>query len=111
MALSQSQQTQLTRARSLGSGAGAITLDDGQMRALLSVVVGDLGLAENFPELEPVADYFAVQPLVAFSQPGVDFLALYEHALGTNADVDTYFYCLAQLHKSRLKYELILSAQ
>jgi len=26
-------------------------------------------------------------------------------------DVDTYFYCLAELHKRRLRYESILSAQ
>jgi hypothetical protein len=111
VALSQSQLTQLSRARSLGSGAGAITLADEHMRGLLAVVATDLRIADRFPELEPIPEYFAVQPLESLAQPGRDFLALYERAIRLNQDADTYFYCLAALHKSRLKYAYILSAQ
>ena len=38
-------------------------------------------------------------------------LGLFERALALDADADTYFFCLAALHKSRLKYQRILSAQ
>jgi hypothetical protein len=36
---------------------------------------------------------------------------LFERLLGLRQDADAYFYCLAKLHKARLKYERILQAQ
>ena len=112
MALSVSQRAIIERARALGSGEQAVALTDEMCVYLIAVIVDDLGLMEKFAELRGKATpFFTATPLRALQINDVDFMALYERLLGLNTDADTYFVCLAALHKGRLKYETILRTQ
>jgi hypothetical protein len=72
----------------------------------------DLGLEEKFPEVpDPLPPFFDVGDLDALVLPGVDAQALFERLLKADSDADTYYACLAALHKARLKYESILKTQ
>lgn len=90
----------------------AVPLDDDICSYLLSVVVHDLGLRANFPEFSREPEpFFAKRPLNDLRITGLNFVALFERLIATRQDADSYFICLATLHKSRLKYERILQAQ
>ncbi len=112
MALSKSQSALWQRARSVGGGAQAVQLGDGACSYLIARIVRDLGLHARFQDLpERVEPFFSEGRVDRLVLEGHDAAALFERLLGTRQDADTYFACLAALHKARLKYERILSSQ
>ena len=112
MALSKAQQTLVAKVKAVGNSGMAVPIDDDVCAYLLSVIVCDLGLEASFPELSPTPPpFFRTIPAGTLRVEGVDFFALFERLLNLREDADTYFACLATLHKARLKYERILQAQ
>jgi hypothetical protein len=112
MGLTKTQQSLLTRARTAGTGDLGVTLDDAVCCYLLGVIARDLDLSPYFPEIPAdVPPFFARPPLHELRVDQVAFQPLFERLLELSVDADTYFYCLATLHKARLKYERILQAQ
>lgn len=112
MGLTKAQATIWQKARSLGNGAQAIGLSDDCCAYLVGRMVQDLGLVHQFPEfLQPLPSFFSSEPLDNLVVTGLDAKALFERLVTSQADADTYFACLAAMHKARLKYERILSTQ
>ena len=112
MALSKAQQTLVAKVKAVGNSGMAVSIDDDVCAYLVSVIVRDLGLEASFPELSTVPlSFFRTIPAGTLRAEGLDFFALFERLLGLREDADTYFACLATLHKARLKYERILQAQ
>jgi len=112
MGLTKSQAAIWQKARSLSNSGQAIALTDGMCSYLVATIVRDLGLSALFPELPRVLPpFFTDGPLASLVVDGHDCHALYERLVAANSDSDTYFACLAALHKARLKYELILCTQ
>lgn len=112
MGLTQSQRCIWEKAKSLGSGGQAVEMTDSVCSYILSIIVRDLGHQAAFPELpEQVQPFFDPGSFRARVVPGVDALRLYERLVGVDPDADTYFACLAALHRARLKYERILETQ
>jgi hypothetical protein len=110
--MNQAQKTLVTKARSVGSSELAVPLTDEACCYLVAVIVKDLGLDRDFPECpESLPPFFGSAPLEKLVLPGVDFWKLIERLLKANPDADTYFSCLATLHKYRLKYARILERQ
>lgn len=90
----------------------AIALTDETCVYILAVIADDLGLLRSFPEFGgQVKPFFTKTPLADLAIQGLDFLMLFERLVGLNKDADTYFVCLAALHKGRLKYGTILRTQ
>jgi hypothetical protein len=112
MALSNLQNAILERVRSLGAGSQAVALTDDACAYLVAVIAKDLGLLAKFPEFKQIPPPFFGQILPQkLSMVGANFLDLYERLLRLNKDADTYFVCLAAMHKGRLKYNNILRTQ
>ena len=100
------------KSSALGGGAQAVALTDEDCAFLVAVIARDLGLQSHFPEArEDLPAFFSSEPLEHLRLQNTDFLALFERILTHDPNVDTYFSCLARLHKSRLKYEVILRTQ
>ncbi|MCG8346264.1 MAG: hypothetical protein MI924_00605 [Chloroflexales bacterium] len=79
---------------------------------MTAVIISDLGVIQHFPEIPyPIAPFFGSQKLNELRIDGLDFLPLLERLFTIHNDADTYFYCLATLHKARLKYERIVQLQ
>ncbi len=79
---------------------------------LVAVTADDLGIRPHFPELpKTVPSFFGKQPLSDLRIDGQEFRPLYERLVRLCRDADSYFFCLATLHKARLKYERILELQ
>jgi hypothetical protein len=112
MGLTQGQWTTVTKARMLGGGKQGIALSDEACAFLVGVIARDLGLLRRFREVpKDLPQFFSSGPLDALVLPGVDFLPLFERLVKIDENADTYFSCLASLHKARLKYERILQTQ
>lgn len=111
MGLTKVQGSIWEKARALGAGGQAIALTDEMCAYLIGRIILDLGLEKKFPEMPRLPEFFAQQPLASLVLKGADCRALYERLVTENADTDVYFACLATHHKSRLKYERILSTQ
>lgn len=112
MGLSAAQRAMIERARALGSGEQAVALTDESCAYLVGVIANDLGLLKQFPEFKgKVNPFFTNTPLRELVVKSLDFPALFERLVTLNKDADTYFVCLAALHKGRLKYETILRTQ
>lgn len=112
MPLSKTQAAVLTKLRSSGNSKLDTRLDDAVCTYLLAVAIHDLNLTHLFPEIpRTVLPFFTEKSLATLRIENVEFLPLYERFLGQHEDAQAYFLCLAKLHKSRLKYEKILSAQ
>ncbi len=111
--LSQSQRTLIEKARNPGSSDMAVALSDADCAFLILTIARDLQHSELFPmiDLESVPAYFSVEPVTQ----NVAQLPVIDEALASLfaaiPDSDTYFSCLASLHKSRLKYDQILKRQ
>jgi hypothetical protein len=112
MGLSQLQKSMLEKARSGGASDQGISLSEPTCSYLIAVIARDLNVLDHFPELPPdLPPFFESIQIGKLQIPGVEFFPLFERLLGINADADTYFACLANLHKRRLKYERILQTQ
>ena len=109
--LSQNHKAMLEQVRAIGGGSQGVALSDEQCVGLLSIVVSDLGLSESFPELPLQAQaFFDIAP-ETLEISSLNLPDLFERLVDLNKDSDTYFRCLATLHKSRIKYKRILSTQ
>jgi hypothetical protein len=118
MALTQAQRAIVAKARAIGGGQQGVALDDETCAYLVAVIARDLGLLDRysrfrgFPDTEEsIPDFFLTRPLSSLRLPGINFMDLFQHLVAHDANSDTYFSCLATLHKSRLKYERILQTQ
>jgi hypothetical protein len=112
MALSRAQMAIVQKARALGAGKQGIALTEAACTYLLAIEVQDTALQDKFPELAGcLIPFYGLEPLENREISGVPFLPLFERLAGLVADADTYFSCLAWLHKLRLKYELVLKTQ
>ena len=112
MGLTKVHQALVAKVKAVGNSGMSIPLDDAACAYLLSLVVHDLELTEGFPELRAAPKpFFETVPLQSLRIDGLDFLDLFERLVRLKEDADSYFFCLATLHKARLKYERILQAQ
>ena len=112
MGLTQVQRSIISKARAVGGGKQGIALSDEACAFLVGVIVRDLGLENQFPELpKSLPEFFNTGSLESLTISAVDFVALFERLVELDTNADTYFSCLATLHKARLKYERILQTQ
>ena len=112
MPLSQSQKSLVEKVRNVGGSDIAVPLDDAACSYLLARLAHDLNLAGQHPEVEgPISPFFETMPVSSLRLEGVEFLPLAERLFASMPDADTYFSCLAALHKARLKFERILQRQ
>ena len=112
MGLTQAQKAMIEKARSGGGSEQAITLTDAACAYLIAVIARDLELSDHFPELpSTVPPFYDATELASLVVDGVPFYPLMDRLVSVNADADTFFVCLASLHKRRLKYERILQTQ
>ncbi len=112
MGLTQTQRSIIAKAQSVGGSMQGVALEDDVCAYLVALIARDLGLEEHLPtaarELPP---FFGVQSMELLCLPGHPFLAAFEALVGLDKDAETYFACLAAMHKGRLKYERILKTQ
>ncbi|MBX9788560.1 MAG: hypothetical protein K2Y37_06555 [Pirellulales bacterium] len=100
------------KACALGAGKQGVALSEAACTYLLAIEVQDMALGSHFPELpRSLIPFFGPEPFADREIPGLQFLTLFERLVGLAVDADTYFSCLAWLHKLRLKYELVLKTQ
>jgi hypothetical protein len=112
MALTKTQLSFITKIRASGASELGVKLDDAICSYIIAVIVKDLGLEENFTDLpQEIPSFFTNGQLSELRIEGINFLSAFERLVSLREDADTYFYCLASLHKARLKYERILKAQ
>jgi hypothetical protein len=112
MALTQSQKATLAKAQAVGAGPQGVALSNGACSYLVGTIARDLGCLDRFPELpSELPPFFGTRPLSGLAVPGFDHVLLFERLVANIRDGDTYFHCLATLHKARLKYERILETQ
>lgn len=112
MGLTKTQQTLITKARTASGSELGIALDDNICTYLTMVIIKDLGLLQHFPDISAdIPAFFGLHELQNSRLNGFDFQNLLEQLITLREDADTYFYCLAILHKARLKYERILQTQ
>jgi hypothetical protein len=112
MALTNLQKTVLEKARASGAGTMGVSLSDEACNFLIATIADDLGIEDRFPELrDGRADFFSVAPADAALQVETGLYDLFERLVTVVPDADTYFSCLAALHRSRLKYARILEHQ
>lgn len=111
MGLSQSQKTLIEKARVLGSGSDQFTLDSETCSYLVGVIAEDLGLLDKFPEFEGGVPGFYATAAIETLRIDVDFSTVVDRLFDADENADTYFSCLASLHKRRLKYLRILRTQ
>jgi hypothetical protein len=111
MAMSNMQRAAIEKARVGGASGWAVALNDQDSSYLLAIIVRDLGLNERFPELPVVAETYYERPLSPMNLDGVIFWDLMSRLVELDPNADSYFTCLAKLHRSRLKYDAILRRQ
>jgi hypothetical protein len=112
MALTKSQQILITKARNPGGSEIGVFLDDATCAYLTAAIIFDLDITQHFPGIPTSVPPFLGSPnLNALRLDDINFLPLLERLFSIYSDADTYFYCLATLHKARLKYERILQSQ
>lgn len=100
----------MNRAITAGGSLG-VALDEEQCAYLTAVIAVDLGCAGKIAGVpSSLPDFFAREP-IALRVDGVGFLPIFETLVGLVPNADTYFDCLATLHKRRLKYQRILQTQ
>jgi hypothetical protein len=112
MGLTAQQRALVTKAKTGGGSDLAVSLDDAVCCYLLAIIVKDLGLEDTFRDIPlTVKPFFGSKNLRDLQLPGVSFDIFFERLIAIRKDADTYFFCLATLHKARLKYERILQSQ
>ncbi|MCS6887326.1 MAG: hypothetical protein NZQ09_03885 [Chloroflexus sp.] len=113
MALTQAQKALISRVRAVSGGTLGVELSDAICSFLTATIIRDLGLLDRFSELASVSfpEFFSEPDLERLTLPDIAFIPLFERLVTIVPDADTYFACLATLHKSRLKYARIISHQ
>lgn len=116
MALTPTQRTIVAKALASGGGRLGIGLDHAACSYLVAVAARDLGLLEHLSELgypvsADIPEFFSSSSPGALRLEEVDFLAGFEILVTREPAAETFFACLAALHKARLKYERILQHQ
>ena len=100
------------KARAIGGGSQGVPLSEAACAYIVGVSATDLGLKNQFPELpKELPPFFGDRPIDSLEVADVPFLPMLERLVDLVPDADSYFASLAQLHKSRLKYERILQTQ
>lgn len=116
MGLTPTQRTIIAKAKASGGGALGVGLDDADCAYLVAMIANDLGILDDLGDLGASA----ASKLPAFFTEGsptelqladLDFLPAFERLVAHDPAAETYFACLAALHKYRLKYERILEHQ
>lgn len=113
-------QNLLSECKVHGSGKAQVTLEDSEIYALFCIGLGDLGWDFNAIEVEgiekPDDDYFKI-PIKWFNELQLShvtpkiLLDVLERACAINEDFGLYIRNLCALHRRRVKYQRILSAQ
>jgi len=112
MVLTKTQQSIWEKSRAIGAGGQAAVLSDAMCSYLVGRIVVDLGLQSHFPEVPAnLPEFFDRRSLAELILVSHDGKALFERLVDLAADADTYYACLATLHKARLKYQSILETQ
>ncbi len=112
MALSQAQRSLVERARAMGAGDQGVALSDASCAFIVATIARDLGVHRELSGLPAdLPGFFAHDLSASLEVSGVSFVAWLERLLQFAPDADTYFACLAKLHKARLKYQRILETQ
>lgn len=110
--LTLSQKTLIEKARNVGNSEMAVPLSPDVCAYLCGVIINDLGIIAEFPEIpKNLPPFFETWPVSSLMLNRVSFEVLATKMFALKPDSDTYFSCLATLHKSRLKYEQILQRQ
>ena len=106
------QRSLITKACTAGGSDLGVSLNDAVCRYLLATIIHDLELEVTFPDVDQdFPPFFGASNLSDRQIAAGNFLELFERLIAARHDVDTYFFCLATLHKARLKYERILQSQ
>lgn len=106
----------VNHARTLGSGLLSVYLTDGELTRLCCLIAHDLRREELMADLDfqlPTKDYFSLSVSwfsESFSQH-IAFPEIYLRLQQGVEDFSTYFKCLCELHKRRLKFQQILRYQ
>jgi hypothetical protein len=109
----------LTKARTLGEKGITVYLEDRELSRICAVVASDLVPKQTGPVAkianpsELAKGYYGL-PLDWFQQPvsaSVDFPTVFQSLRAKITDFQTYFKCLCELHKRRVKYGKILEQQ
>lgn len=112
MALSQAQKSLVLKARVLGSGSDRITLDRETCSYLVGVIASDLDLLGEFPEFgERLPAFFSDRPIESLRVEELDFDVVVDRLFDLDSDADSYFFCLASIHKRRLKFARLQRTQ
>ena len=112
MSLSQAQQAMVEKVRALGGGIQGVALSESMCVYVLATIVADLDLKSAFPELPAeVPAFFGSHAGDTRDISAVSFLPLLERLISLVPDADMYFASLAQMYKTRIKYERILNSQ
>jgi hypothetical protein len=112
MALTQAQKALIEKACASRGGELGVSLTDEACAFLVATIVRDVGLEKRFPELPArVPAFFSDAHPEELVVTGCEFWELVDRLAGLLPDADTYFSCLAALHKTRLKYARILEYQ
>lgn len=110
--LTLSQKTLIEKARNVGNSEMAVPLSPETCACLCGIVARDLDLISEIPEISSdLPPIFETWPVSSLTIGGILFEDLAAKVFSLRPDSDTYFSCLATLHKSRLKYEQILQRQ
>jgi hypothetical protein len=109
--LTLTQQSIINKAKAVGGSKQGVALDDATCAYLVGVIAQDLGLTAKVEADVRHLPFFGTMPLESLRLPGADFRRLFETLVGLDRNAETYFACLATLHKARLKYERILQTQ
>lgn len=113
LTLEQSQT--LTRLRTMGMATALpVHLEDAELARIAAVILSDVGhdTGDVGVQLPPSTKSYYDCPLDWFREPAdIDFTPIYLRCLEVVPDFDTYFKALAEIHKRRRKYALILSRQ
>ena len=112
MPLTQAQKSNWERARALGAGRQSVRLTDDMCRYLIARVADDLEILHFFPEFpRNIFGVYTQKNIRELVLEGPSAVSLFERLIELSPDADTYFACLASLHKARLKYQAILETQ
>lgn len=110
----------LTRVTTLGSGTNLpVVMTPGELMKLIGVIYRDTNMSARLDpalwrKIAPPETYYRIpqswfdQPIQVSPTAHIDLLRLASHHI---TDFQTYLKCLAELHKRRRKYAMILAAQ